>query len=74
METGARLDSLVFFGSVNPDYRVKVVPNEKTYHPKLKDHILAFQPCETRMVPTWIKPKTNRPSRAMPLIVHDGQG
>lgn len=48
-----------------------MVPNEKTYHPKLKDRILAFQPSGT--IPTWIKPKTDRPTRAMPLIVH-GRG
>ncbi len=70
METGARLVSTCVPCGVVPDYRVKVVPNEKTYHPKLKDRILAFQPSATRTVPTWIKPKSDRPTRAMPLIVH----
>lgn len=57
------------FGGLVPDCEIKVVPNEKTYHPKLKDRILSFRPSDARTEPTWIKPGTNRPSRAMPLIV-----
>ena len=69
VETGARLVFLTFFDGVVPDYEVKVIPNEKTYHPTLKDHILSFNPSKTRTVPTWIKAGTDRPSRAMPVIV-----
>lgn len=55
--------------SMVPDgRRAKVVSNEKTYHPKLKDRVLGFQPNDTS-VPTWIKPTTERRVRAMPVIV-----
>lgn len=63
---------LVFFGSIVSDYGMKVIPNQKTYHPKLRDRILAFLPDETKNAPrppTWIKEKSARPSRVMPLIV-----
>ncbi|KAF8487860.1 hypothetical protein F5888DRAFT_1639673 [Russula emetica] len=46
----------------------QVVPNEKTFHPKLKTCVLGFQPNDTS-VPTWIKPETERRLRAMPPIV-----
>lgn len=50
----------------------QVDPTEKTFHPSLKTHLLGFQPNDTS-VPSWIKPSTDRPSRAKPLIVN-GRG
>jgi hypothetical protein len=62
---------LAFFDTVVPDHGAKVDPNEKTYHPEMT-RVLGFQPNNTS-VPTWIKLSTERPSRAMPLIVN-GRG
>jgi len=52
-----------------PDHGTKVEANQKTFHPELKTHVLGFQPNDTS-IPSWIKPNTDRRSRATPLIVH----
>ena len=70
METGTKLVLPYFL--IVPDGGVKVDKNEKISHPKLKTRVLGFQPNDTS-IPTWIKPNTDRRSRAMPLIVN-GRG
>ncbi|KAH8976922.1 hypothetical protein EDB86DRAFT_3093780 [Lactarius hatsudake] len=47
----------------------QVRENEKTYHPKLKNRTLAFQPNDTRTVPSWVLRNTDCRQRAMPQIV-----
>ncbi|KAH9024440.1 hypothetical protein EDB83DRAFT_2527147 [Lactarius deliciosus] len=55
-------------GLVMPNSGAKVAKSEKVYHPKLKHHILSFQPSDTT-TPTWILSNTDRRSRNMPQIV-----
>jgi len=55
-------------GLVTPNSGAKIAESEKVHHPKLKHHILAFQPSDTT-TPTWILSNTNRRSRNMPQIV-----
>ena len=49
-------------GLVTPNSGVKIAKSEKVHHPKLKHHILAFQPRDTT-TPTWILSNTDRQLR-----------